>query len=426
MPSSRRAVITGLSTISPIGTGKDAFYQGLRSLKSGITTITRFDASPFAARHAGQVEDFDPAKFFPSHRLKRLDRYAQFSVASAHMAIADAALPWSPDQLQDRVGVSFGTALGGIANAEQECANFLERGHKAVSRALALNVFGGSAHSNIAIEFKFGGPGTTNSNSCASANVALGDALNFIRDGRADVVIAGAAEAPLSPLTFAAFDNIHTMSRWQGQPPGFSCRPFDSARSGFVMGEGAACFVVEELSHALARGAHIYAELASFSLNNEAYHMTSPRPDGRQLKQVIQIALDAAGVTPAQLDLVSCHASSTQLNDANEAECLLEIFADQARHIAISATKGYTAHALGATGAFELATCLLAMEHSWIPPILHLEDPDPATSGLDLVTGTGRDAPVTCALSNAFGFGGINSCVVLRRLKDGDTIPAGR
>ena len=254
----KRAVITGLGPITCVGIGKEAFWDGLRAQKSGIDRLTAFDSSEYNAHHAGEVRAFDPTEFFPPHRLKRLDRYAQFAVASARLALADAGLVYTPDDPQARVGVSFGTALGGIAGAEFQHAHFLKKGTRGVNQTLALQVFGGSAHTNIAIEFGLRGVGTTNSNSCASGTVAVGEALRYIRDGLADVIVAGAAEAPLSPLTFSAFALIKTMSQWEGEPAARACRPFDRTRDGFVMGEGAAALIVEEYEHAkAARRAHL-------------------------------------------------------------------------------------------------------------------------------------------------------------------------
>ncbi len=317
----RRAVITGIGPITCIGTGKEAFWQGLRAEKSGIQRISSFDTEPFHAHCGGEIRDWVPAEYFPPHRLKRLDRYAQFAVASATMSLADAGLAWSREQPQHRVGVSFGTALGGIANAEHQHSHFLKKGARGVNRTLALQVFGGSAHSNIAMQFGFRGVGTTNSNSCASGTVAVGEALRYIRDDFADVVIAGGAEAPLSPLTFGAFAIIKTMSQFTGDPRE-ACRPFDLARDGFVMGEGAASLVVEELEHARTRGAHIYAEVLGYSLNNDAFHMTSPLPSGEACIRAMRDALADAHLTPGQIDYVNAHASSTQLNDSTETMAL--------------------------------------------------------------------------------------------------------
>jgi len=411
----KRAVITGIGPITAIGTGKQAFWEGLLREQSAIAPVTRFESTPFRARSAAEINDFDPGVYFPPHRLKRLDRYSQMAVASAKLAIADAGITPTPENPSPRSGVSFGTALGGVSDAEKEHLKFSERGPKGVTKSLALQVFGGAAHSNIAIEFGFQGPGTTNSNSCASANVAVGDALTWIRTGRADVVVAGAAEAPLAPLTYCAFDNIHTMSVWHGDPPGFACRPFDQGRGGFVMGEGAASFVIEELGHAKARGAQIYGEVLGYSHNNEAYHMTTPHPSGAPLRNAITDALSDARVDRDDIGYINAHASATQLNDANETRCIGEVFGGRASRIPISGTKAYTGHPLGATGGMEIAACLLAMENSWIPPTLHLETPDEEFKHFDFVPGHGKEIRVDTMLNNAFGFGGINSCVVLRR-----------
>jgi 3-oxoacyl-[acyl-carrier-protein] synthase II len=410
----RRAVITGIGPITCIGTGKENFWRGILAEKSGISHITSFDTSEFRARCGGEIRDWDPTAFFAPNRLKRLDRYAQFAVASALMALEDAGLPWSREKPRLDAGVSFGTALGGIANAEAEHQRFLKKGSRGVNPTLALQVFGGSAHSNIAIECGFRGVGTTNSNSCASGTVAVGEALRYIRDGMADVMVAGGAEAPLSPLTYGAFDFIRTMSRWEGEPSQ-ACRPFDLRRDGFVMGEGGASLIVEELEHARARGAHIYAEVAGYALNNEAFHMTSPLPSGESVMACMREALRDAGVGPGQIDYINAHASSTQLNDANESMCIRAVFGEHADRVAVSGTKAYTAHPLGATGAIEAAICALAMERGHIPPTLNWQEPDPACA-LDVVPNHGRPARIAYSMSNAFGFGGINSCMILRAM----------
>ena len=409
----RRAVITGLGPITCIGTGREDFWRGLRAEKSGIRTISSFDTSEFNAHCAGEIVDWIPEDHFPPHRLKRLDRYAQFAVASAKMALDDAGISYSRETPQDRIGVSFGTALGGVANAEQNHARFLKKGARGVNPTLAVQVFGGSAHSNIAIEFGFRGVGTTNSNSCASGTVSVGEALRYIRDDFADVIVAGGAEAPLSPLTFGAFAIIKSMSQWTGDPA-LSCRPFDLKRDGFVMGEGAASLIIEELEHARKRGAHIYAEVLGYSLNNDAFHMTSPLPSGESSIRAMREALGDAGLHPTQIDYINAHASSTPINDSCETAAIKEVFGPHARQIPVSGTKAYTAHALGATGAFEAAICALAIEHSWVPPTLNRDSPDPACD-LDVVPHHGRDAELNYVVSNSFGFGGINACVVLGR-----------
>src|SRR5436190_9714998 len=290
----RRVVITGLGPITCIGKGVEGFWKGILAEKSGITNIEKLDVSQFGVRVAGQINDCEPEEFFPPHRLKRLDRYAQFSVVSAKLALDDAGIEYSHDKPNDRIGVSFGTALGGVCKAEEQYIRFLKKGARGVQPTLAVQVFGGSAHSNIAIDYGFRGVGTTNSNSCASGTVSVGEALRYIRDDFTDVVVAGGAEAPLTAITVGAFDIIKTMSRCAD--PQFASRPFDKLRDGFVMGEGAASLILEELEHARARGAKIYAEVLGYSLNNDAFHMTTPLPSGDSCIRAMLNALADANV----------------------------------------------------------------------------------------------------------------------------------
>src|SRR5881398_1984891 len=411
----RRAVITGIGPITCVGHGRENFWNGILDEKSGISGITGFDPSAFQVRCAGEIRDWDPEVFFPPHRLKRLDRYAQFAVASAELALDDAQFEYSREKPQHRVGVSFGTALGGVCKAEDQHVRYLKKGVRGVNPMLAIQVFGGSAHSNIAIEFGFRGVGTTNSNSCASGTVSVGEALRYIRDDFTDVIVAGGAEAPLSALTIGAFDIIRTMSRWNGNPA-FACRPFDLLRDGFVMGEGGASLIVEELEHARSRGAKIYAEVLGYSLNNDAFHMTTPLPSGESCIRAMRDALADAQVAPEQIDYVNAHASSTQLNDSAETMSIKEVLGEHAKKIPVSGTKGYHAHPLGATGAIEAALCALALDRQWIPPTVNYQNPDPACD-LDVVPNHGRAAKLNYVMSNSFGFGGINACVILGKVR---------
>ena len=414
--SRRRAVITGIGPITCIGRGRENFWNGILSEKSGISSISGFDPSAFHVRCAGEIRDWDSEEFFAPHRLKRLDRYAQFAVASAKLALDDAGLYYSRENPQHRVGVSFGTALGGVCKAEDQYIRFLKKGARGVQPTLAVQVFGGSAHSNIAIDFGFRGVGTTNSNSCASGTVSVGEALRYIRDDFADVIVAGGAEAPLTTITIGAFDIIKTMSRWPGDPA-LACRPFDLLRDGFVMGEGAASLIIEEIEHARRRGARIYAEVLGYSLNNDAFHMTSPLPSGDSCIRAMRDALADAQLAPEQIDYINAHASSTQLNDSAETTSIKQVFDEHAKRIPISGTKGYYAHPLGATGAIEAALCALALDRQWIPPTINFQNPDPACD-LDVVPNHGREAKLNYIMSNSFGFGGINACVVLGRMRD--------
>jgi 3-oxoacyl-[acyl-carrier-protein] synthase II len=413
--SRKRVVITGLGPVTCIGKGVEGFWNGILAEKTGISPISGFDVSGFGVRVAGQINDWDPEEFFPPHRLKRLDRYAQFSVASAKLALDDAGIEYSHDKPNDRIGVSFGTALGGVCKAEEQFIRFLKKGARGVQPTLAVQVFGGSAHSNIAIDFGLRGVGTTNSNSCASGTVSVGEALRYIRDDFVDVVVAGGAEAPLTTITIGAFDIIKTMSR--NTDPQTASRPFDKLRNGFVMGEGAASLILEEFEHARARGAKIYAEVLGYSLNNDAFHMTTPLPTGASCIRAMRDALADARVQPEQIDYVNAHASSTQLNDTAETMSIKEVLGERAKQIPVSGTKGYHAHPLGATGAIEAAICALALDRQWVPPTINYQNPDPGCN-LDVVPNHGRAAKLNYIMSNSFGFGGINACIVLGRVSD--------
>ncbi len=412
---SSRVVVTGIGALTCIGHGRKGLWEGILREKSGIGFITRFDASDYEAKCVGEINDFNPADHFPPHKLKRIDRFAQFSLVLSQQAIDDAGLQLSPENPRTDVGVSFGTALGGITTAELTHERFIREGVRAIPAALALQVFGGSAHSNISIAFGARGYSTTNSNSCASGTVAVGEAFRLIREGRAQVVIAGGAEAPIAPLTFGAFDTIKSMSK-ETKDPTRACRPFDATRSGFVMAEGGASLILESLEHARARGAHIYAEVLGFTLNNDAFHMSSSLPEGESALEAMRFALEEAKVRPDQIDYINAHASSTPMNDGTEAKAVSKFFGK--RTPAISGTKAYYGHPLGASGAIEAAICCLAMENSHIPPTLNCHEPcEEVTPGFDLVRLKARSQPIKYALSNSFGFGGINASLVFGKVE---------
>jgi len=407
----RRVVITGIGVLTPIGIGLEPFWQGLRSETSAVGPVERFDPSPFKSRIAAEVKDFHPGDFLEARRARRLDRYSQFALAATRMALDDAELDWTREN-PDRVGAMMGTALGGIASAEEQHAKFVDGGAAAVNPALALMVFSGAASCNIAIEFGFTGPNSTNGMSCASGTIAIGEAFRAVRRGDAEVMVAGGAEAPLAPLSFGAFAIIRAMST-RNDDPGSASRPFDIGRDGFVMGEGAAILVLEERQRALARGAPTYAEVLGFGTSNDAHHMTAPRPDGSQAARSIQMALDDAAVNPGEVSYINAHGSSTPLNDPTEVAAIKRVFGQHAYRVAMSGTKGYYGHALGASGAIEAAICALATARGWLPPTVNLATPDPACD-LDIVTRSGRDAAPLVTVSNSFGFGGINAALVFR------------
>jgi 3-oxoacyl-[acyl-carrier-protein] synthase II len=408
----RRVAVTGIGAVTPIGTGRDGLWKGLRAERSAVARMTRFDPTMYRSHNAAEVNDFDGADYVERKKVKRLDRYGTFSVACAKQAIEDSGIDMARED-RERVGVMMGSALGGIRFAEEQLGVFLAQGLKSVEPGLALGVFGGASSCNIAIELGAQGPNSTNAMSCASGTVAIGDAFRAIRDGYADVMFAGAAEAPLAPLCFGAFAIIRAMSSRDDDPAAAS-RPFDKDRDGFVMGEGAAVLILEELDRALARGAHIYAEVVGYGSSNDAHHMTAPRPDGAQAARSMRLALEDAHIVPAEIEYVNAHGSSTPLNDPTETLAVKQTFGEHAPKLQVSSTKGYYGHALGASGAIELAITALALERRWLPPTLNLDAPD-ASCDLDYIPKVGRDADVEYALSNSFGFGGINAAVVLKR-----------
>jgi 3-oxoacyl-[acyl-carrier-protein] synthase II len=406
----RRVVVTGIGAITPIGSGVEGLWEGLGRRRSAVRRLDRFDPSPFRTQIAAQVEEFEPTDYMERNRAKRLDRFAHLSIAAGQMALGDAAL--APDAVDpERVAVQMGTALGGMSYAEEQLGKYLVGGVRAVDALLALSVFGGSSSCNLSIENGFSGPNSTNAMSCASGAIAIGEAWRYIRDGTADVALAGGAEAPLAPLCFGAFAIIRAMSTRNDDPERAS-RPFDAGRDGFVMGEGAAVLVLEELQHARRRGARVYAELLGYGNTNDAHHMTAPRPDGAQAARAMRLALASAAVRPDQVDYVNAHGSSTPLNDSTESQVVRQVLGGHADRVLVSGTKGYHAHSLGATGAIEAAITALAIKRGWVPPTLNLEEPG---EGCDLpyVTGDGAQREIRFAISNSFGFGGINAALVM-------------
>ncbi len=411
--SKRRVVITGIGAITPIGNGVEGLWRGLRREKSAVSSLTRFDPGVFKSHNAAEVNDFEATDFLEKKRAKRLDRYGHFSVAAAQMAIEDAALDLAKED-KDMIGSTMGSALGGLQFAESQLDLYLREGVRAVDPMLALCVFGGASSCNIAIELGVTGPNSTNSMSCASGTIAIGEGFRLIRDGYADVMVSGGAEAPLAPLCFGAFSIIRAMST-RNDDPSSASRPFDKDRDGFVMGEGAAVMILEEYERAVSRGAKIYAEVAGYGSTNDAYHMTAPRPDGSQAARSMKIALRDASVSPGEIGYVNAHGSSTPLNDPTETKAIKDVFGDLAFTMPVSGTKGYYGHALGASGAIEAAISALAIEREWLPPTVNLAVADEACD-LNFLPGAGRCERVEHILTNSFGFGGINAALVLRRV----------
>lgn len=406
----RRVFITGIGAITPIGSGRDGVWSGSLAGRKGVKAIDRFDASMFRSRVAGQVDDFDPNALLTRKETQRTDRFSQFAIAAAQMAFDDAGFKPAGDD--GEFGVWIGSALGGASFAEGEFGKYYARGPKAISPILALSVFPAAACCNVAIHFGLHGPTISNSNSCAAGAVAIGDAFHAIRNGRCRAALAGGVEVPLSPLIFDAFDIIRSMST-RNDDPQTASRPFDATRDGFVMAEAAGLLLLESEDDVVRRGVAPYAEIVGYALTNDGTSMVAPREDGREAARAMSLALRDGGVDPTEIDHVSAHGSSTPLNDGTESRAIRHALGDSADRIVVSGTKGMTGHALGATGAVEIALCSLGLRDSLVVPTVNLETPG---DGCDL-----RYSPETplalrqrAVMSNSFGFGGLNAAIVLR------------
>ena len=411
----RRIWITGLGLVTPIGTGVDAFRAGLRAATSPVKRIDRFDPSPFRSQVAAQVDDFDPLAWMPPKTARQLDRFSQFGMVAGQLALDDAELRPGQDggADPDRIGIYLGSALGGIAFAEEQHERYLDKGIRQVAPTLALAVFGGAAPANLGIALDVRGPILSTANSCASGGVALGEALGDLREGRVDAAIAGGCEVPLSPLAFGAFDIIRALGAGHNDDPGHAARPFDAERDGFVMGEGVALLVFEEAEAAERRGATPYAEILGYGATSDAHHMVQPRADGREAGRAATIALDDAAVDPGEIDYVNAHASSTPIGDIAEARALTIALGERAATVPVSGTKALYGHPLGASGAIEAAICSLAIRDGWAPASVNLETSEPELA--ELLPGllrTGRDGTYRRVLSTSFGFGGLNAALV--------------
>ena len=414
--SERRLVwITGIGVITAIGIGLDAFRIGLRAGRSPVKRIDRFDPSPFRSQVAAQVDDFDPLAWMPPKTARQLDRFSQFGLVVGRLALDDARMMPGADgaAAPDRIGIYLGSALGGIAYAEEQHTRYLERGIRQVAPNLALAVFGGAAPANLGIALDVRGPILSTANSCASGAVALGEALGDLREGRVDAAIAGGCEIPLSPLAFGAFDIIRALSAGHNDDPGAAARPFDAARDGFVMGEGAALLVLEAADVAERRGATPYAELMGYGATSDAYHMVQPRADGRESARAATIALADAGVEAGEIDYVNAHASSTPLGDIAETRAIALCLGERAASVPVSGTKALYGHPLGASGAIEAAICALSIRDGWAPASANLADPEPEIAALlPGLLRAGRNGVYRRVLSTSFGFGGLNAALV--------------
>src|SRR5271170_2240520 len=411
--SQRRIVITGMGAVTPLGPDVTTTWTNLLAGKSGVSTITSWDASKYDCRFAAQVKDFEPKKhFFNEKDARRADRYSQLAMAAAKEAVKQAGL--DPQGLElDRVGVLVGSGIGGLESLGKQDEQLILKGPNRVSPFMIPMMISNMAAGLISIEFGFAGPNFCVVTACATSNNCIGEAWRLIRDNEADVILAGGSEAACTPLGMSGFAALRALSTRNDEPQRAS-RPFDKDRDGFVLGEGAGVVIVEELEHAKKRGANILAELTGYRLTADAYHMTSPAPGGAGAVKAMQHTLARAGLTPEKVDYINAHGTSTPVGDVTETEAIKAVFGDHAKKLAVSSTKSMTGHLLGAAGAAELIFCIKAIEHNIIPPTINLDNPDPACD-LDYVPHKAREARVDTAMSNSFGFGGHNATLLVQR-----------
>ena len=408
----RRVVITGIGAVTPIGIGKDAFWNALIEGKSGVGPITRFDVSEYTTKIAGEVSDFVVTDFIDKKEAKRMDRSTQYAVAASKLAIDDAKLDLEAED-RERIGVIIGTGIGGMEALYDQYKVLFAKGPSRISPFLVPMMIGNMASGMTSIQFGLQGPSSCVVTACATGTNSIGDAARAIKYGDADVMLAGGTEAPISPAALAGFGSMKALSTRNDEPERAS-RPFDKDRDGFVMGEGAGVIVLESLEHALARGAHIYAELAGYAYNSDAYHITAPAPGGVMAAKAMRQALKDGGIEPNEVDYINAHGTSTGLNDKNETMAIKEVFGDHAYELAVSSIKSMTGHLLGAAGGVECIASAMAIDQGIIPPTINYETPD---EGLDLnyVPNVAEKREVRVALSNSLGFGGHNATLALKK-----------
>lgn len=412
MPDRRRVVITGIGPVTPVGVGVDAFWDALINGRSGAGPITRFATDDYPVKIAAEVKDFDIEKFLEPRRARRLERFSQFAYAAAVLALRQAGLePADPDPA--RVGIVIGTGIGGIALFEEEHRAMLKRGPRFVSPELIAMMIPNAAAGSLAIELGFTGPNECTVTACAASGHAIARATDWIRNGAADVVLAGGAEAAITPLSLASFCSARALSRRNDEPTRAS-RPFDADRDGFVFGEGATVLILEALDTARARGAPVLAEILGYGLSSDAHHIVAPHPEGAGAAAAMTAALADAGLAASEIGYLNAHATSTPLGDVSEAQAIHKVFGDKPPPS--SATKSMTGHLLGAAGSTELAATVLAMRDQLLPPTINYETPDPRIE-LDVVPNVARAEKFNIALSNSFGFGGHNVSVAVAAIQ---------
>ena len=409
----RRVVITGIGLVTPIAIGTEETWQGLLAGRSGIGPITRFDSTAFATHFAGEVKGFDPTQWMTAREAKTFDPFIQYAVAAGSLAVADSGLEIK-GEFGERVGCFVGAGLGGVTTIEATCKSLSEKGPRhGFSPFFVPMIIVNLASGNLSIKFGAKGPNLSQVSACSTGTHAIGDAFRVIERGDADAMICGGTEATITPLGVGGFNAMRALST-RNQAPEQASRPFDRDRDGFVIAEGAGILVIEELEHAKGRGAKIYAELRGYGLNADAHHITSPAPEGEGAQRCMKLALKDAKLTPADIGYINAHGTSTKINDATETLAIKKVFGDAARKLMVSSTKSMTGHMLGAAGGVETAICALVLARGGIPPTINYTTPDPDCD-LDYVPNTAREARVQYTLSNSFGFGGTNACLILSR-----------
>ncbi len=410
MPS--RVAVTGVGLVSSLGIGTEANWEGLLAGRSGIRTITAFDASNYASRIAGEVPDFDPLRFLTRKDVRKMDVFIQYAIAASEFALRDAGLP-TEGGLGTEVGVFIASGIGGFSTIEREHKALLNGGPRKISPFFIPSAIINLAAGQVSIRFGAKGPNSATCTACSASAHAIGDAFEIIRRGDAEVMVAGGSEAAITPMGVGGFAAMRALSTRNDEPQR-ACRPFDRDRDGFIMGEGAGVVILEDLERARARGSRIYCELVGYGMSADAHHMTAPCEDGDGAVRVMQNAMRSAGVAPAAVNYVNAHGTSTPHNDRIETLAIKTCFGDHASSLAISSTKSMTGHLLGAAGGLEAGITALAVRYQTAPPTINLENPDPDCD-LDYVPNTRRTLPIDYALSNSFGFGGTNASLLFKR-----------
>ncbi|MFC1821370.1 beta-ketoacyl-ACP synthase II [Thermodesulfobacteriota bacterium] len=407
----RRVVVTGLGMVTPLGTGVEKNWEAVCTGKSGIGKITKFDASPFPCQIAGEVTDFRSEDYLDKQQIRRFDVFIHYAIASARMAMEDSGLKIDAHN-SHRVGCLMGSGLGGLTMLEHYHSVLLEKGPRRISPFFIPGMIANMAPGQIAIEFGAKGPNISIETACAASCHAVGESFRYIREGIADAMISGGAEAVITPLALGGFCSMKALTGRNDEPQKAS-RPFDLDRDGFVMGEGAGILILEEMNHALERGADIYAEVTGYGLSGDAYHISAPDPEGEGATSSMTMAIKYAELKPEDIDYINAHGTSTKLNDASECKAIKAVFGEHAYELAISSTKSMTGHLLGGAGGIEAIYSVLAIKHGIIPPTINYETPDPECD-LDYVPNEARKADVKAALSNSFGFGGTNASMLFK------------